>query len=212
MSREIIRIFNKRWKQYDEWFEKHQKIYQSEIIALKKIIPSGLGLEIGVGTGRFASSLSVRFGLDPSFNMLKCARRRNVGVIQGLGENLPFKDESFNFILIVVTICFVDEPLNLLRESVRILRKKGELILGILEKKSAWVRFYEARADQSKFYEDAHFFSAEEILQTFKNIGIEYRGAYQTLLQSPPDISKIEEPRKGFGQGGFVVLKAVKKK
>lgn len=118
---------------------------------------------------------------------------------------------SFHFILIVVTICFVVDPLELIKEAFRTLRKKGVLILGIIEKESRWGRFYEAKASRSKFYKAAHFFSADEILSFFKKTPGDYREAFQTLLQPPPDIRGIEEPRKGYGQGGFVVLKFIKR-
>lgn len=212
MNREKSDIFDKNWKQYDEWFERHQVIFQSEIKALKKITPSsGTGLEIGVGTGRFASALSVKFGLDPSLNMLRLAKERNILAVQGVGEALPFKNESFHFILIVVTICFVVDPLKLIKEAFRTLRKKGVLILGIIEKESQWGRFYEAKASRSKFYKAAHFFSADEILSFFKNIPGECQEANQTLFQDPSDIREVEEPRRGFGLGGFVVFKTIKK-
>lgn len=212
MNREKVNIFDKNWKQYDDWFDHHQAIFQSEIRALRKVTPSsGLGLEIGVGTGRFASQLSVRFGLDPSYNMLKLAKARNIQIIQGAGESLPFKNETFNFLLIVVTICFVDNPLQFLNEAFRILKQNGVLIIGIIEKESHWAKFYEAKAARSKFYKDVRFFRAEEIISLFENTQGEYKQAFQTLLQSPPDIKEIEKPRKGFGQGGFVILKAIKK-
>jgi hypothetical protein len=50
-----------------------------------------------------------------------------------------------------------------------------------------------------------------EILGIFKKIGMELQEAFQTLFQPPPDVRKKEDPRRGFGQGGFVVLKAMKK-
>ena len=126
MSREKVRIYDKNWQEYDEWYDSHQAIYQSQIKVLKKIVPSGRGLEIGVGTGRFASPFSVEFGLDPSFNMLKLAKQRNIKVIQGFGENLPFKNESFHFISIVFTIWLVDDPPRFLKETVRTLKKRGD--------------------------------------------------------------------------------------
>jgi ubiquinone/menaquinone biosynthesis C-methylase UbiE len=210
MRREKFKIFDETYQEYDEWYESHQAIYRSQIKALKKIIPPGQGLEIGVGTGRSASPLSVQFGLDPSFNMLKLARQRNIKVVQGYGEDLPFKNETFNFVTIVYTIELVDDPLHCLREAVRTLKKRGALILGILDRKSSWGKFYEQKKTQSKYYKFFRFFSPEEILQIFKDIPVEFKETVQTLFHAPPDIQKIEEPRKGYGQGGFVVLKAVK--
>lgn len=210
MNTEKIKTYNKNWKEYDEWFETHQAIYQSEIKALRKIVPSGQGLEIGVGTGRFSSPFSVQYGLDLSFNMLKIAKQKNIKVIQGIGENLPFKNDSFNFILIVLTLWLIDDSFCFLKEAVRTLKKNGVLIIGIINRKSSWGRFYEQKATKSKFYKAGHFFSAEEIIQILKNIKVEFKEAWQTLFQSPPDIREIEKPIKGSREGGFVVLKAIK--
>ena len=211
MSEEKVEYYDQNWREYDEWYDRHPAIYKSELNVLKKTIPSGAGLEIGVGTGRFASPLSVEFGLDPSFNMLKLAEQRGVTVIRGVGENLPFKNESFNFTLIVLTIWLVDNPLRVLKEAARVLKKRGALILGLLDRESSWGKFYERKAAKSLFYKCPHFFSPKEILQIFRDISMEFKAAFQTLLQPPPDIKYEEEPMRGYGQGGFVVLKAIKK-
>ena len=211
MPKEKVEYYDQNWHEYDNWYDSHPALYESELSALKKAIPLGVGLEIGVGTGRFASPLSLEFGLDPSFNMLKLAEQRGVTVIQGIGENLPFKNESFNFALIVLTIWLVDNPLRVLREAVRVLKKRGELILGILDRESSWGKFYMRKAAKDSFYSSPHFFSPEEILLIFKDISLEFDAAFQTLIQPPPDIQYREKPEKGYGQGGFVVLKAIKK-
>ncbi len=212
MQREKVRIFDDNWKAYDQWYERHQAIFRSEIRTLKRVTStSGLGLEIGVGTGRVALSLSVPYGLDPSIKMLKLAKERGIQVVQGVGEALPFKNETFHFALIVVTICFVENPFKVIKEAFRILQKKGVLILGIIDRESNWGRFYEAKASQSKFYEAAHFFSSEEILELLLKASGEYRESYQTLYQSPSEIQETEDPRIGYGKGGFVVFKSIKK-
>jgi len=212
MRREKVNHYEKNWQEYDEWYDTHQAIYKSEIKALEKVMPPGRGLEIGVGTGRLASPFSVRFGLDPSFNMLKLAKQRNIKVLQGFGEDLPFKNESFHFISVLFTIWLVDDPPRFLKEAVRTLKKNGTLILGITDRNSSWGKFYEQKEAQSKFYSAGQFFSPEEILEIFKNIDVEFKEAFQTLFQPPPDIKDIEEPRRSFGKGGFVVLKAIKNK
>jgi len=211
MPKEKVEYYDQNWQEYDSWYDSHPALYESELKALKKAMHLGVGLEIGVGTGKFASPLSLEFGLDPSFNMLKLAEQRGVTVIQGIGENLPFKNESFNFVLIVLTIWLVDNPLSVLRETVRVLKKRGALILGILDRESSWGKFYMRKATKSSFYKSPHFFSPEEILLIFKDISLEFDAAFQTLIQPPPDIKYREEPEKGYGQGGFVVLKAIKK-
>ncbi|MCK4645088.1 MAG: class I SAM-dependent methyltransferase [Candidatus Aminicenantes bacterium] len=211
MSREKVSYYDKNWQEYDDWYDTHQAIYQSEIKALERVIPSGRGLEIGIGTGRFSFHFSVRFGLDPSFNMLKLAMERNIKVVQGFGEILPFKNESFHFISIVFTIELIADPLCFLKEAVRALKKNGTLILGIIDRNSLWGKFYKQKSAQSKFYTGFHFFSPEEILEIYQNINVEFKEAYQTLYQPPPNIIDLEEPKRGFGQGGFVVFKGIKK-
>lgn len=41
--------------EYDAWFEKHLNFYKSELLAMKQAVPlHKKGIEIGVGSGRFA--------------------------------------------------------------------------------------------------------------------------------------------------------------
>jgi len=58
-------VFDTYTEEYEEWFERHKFAYLSEIEALKKVIPAGKGLEVGVGTGRFAKPLGIDTGIDP---------------------------------------------------------------------------------------------------------------------------------------------------
>lgn len=65
---------------YDEWFVRHEAVYQSELLAVRALLPcTGLGLEVGVGTGRFAAPLGIQIGLDPAAAMLARARKRIFG-------------------------------------------------------------------------------------------------------------------------------------
>lgn len=42
-------------RRYDDWFERHRAAYLSELLAVRALLPwEGRGLEVGVGTGRFA--------------------------------------------------------------------------------------------------------------------------------------------------------------
>lgn len=206
MRKEIAEHYDRHCREYEEWIKSHPHIHESEVLAFQKVVPAGAGLEIGVGTGRLASALSIRYGLDPSRKMLKLAQQKNVWVVQGYGENLPFKKESFHFVLIMYTIELADDALLFLKEAVRTLKKRGVLILGISNLNSAWGKFYEQEAAKGFW----HFYSIEEILGFFKKISIEFQEAFHTHFHAPPDIKGIEEARKGFGAGGLVVLKGVK--
>ena len=66
-------------------------------------------MEIGVGTGRFAEPLGFREGVEPSPAMAERARRRGLEVTDGVAENLPLPDATYDVALMVTTICFVDD-------------------------------------------------------------------------------------------------------
>ncbi|MCK7511918.1 MAG: CGGC domain-containing protein [Desulfobacterales bacterium] len=90
MAQPLVEHFQKTAASYDAWYDAHPALYRTELAALKKAVPGGgRGLEIGVGTGRFASRLSVRYGLDPSPGMLGQARHRGIRAVRGFGEALP---------------------------------------------------------------------------------------------------------------------------
>jgi ubiquinone/menaquinone biosynthesis C-methylase UbiE len=47
------------------------------------------GLEIGVGTGRFAKILGMEYGIDPSERMLSIAKERGIKTFVGRGRIYP---------------------------------------------------------------------------------------------------------------------------
>lgn len=201
------KLFDENWERYDDWFEKHKNTYSSELKALKKVITEGFGLEVGVGSGRFAQPLGANIGIDPSRNMLKLAKKRGIQVILGEGENLPFKDFTFDFVLVVVTLCFVDNPENILNEASRVLKKGGRLIVGEINRESQLGQLYDSKREKSEFYKLAAFYSGNEIIEMFNKAGIRYIESYQTFLES---LKIEEEPKKGADRGGFVVIAGVK--
>ena len=56
--------FDEQPNDYDAWFENHPDLYLSELEAVRIFIPAkGSGVEIGVGTGRFAVPLGILIGV-----------------------------------------------------------------------------------------------------------------------------------------------------
>lgn len=97
--------FDTHFERYDAWFERNALAYQSELLSVRALLPlEGAGLEIGVGTARFAAPLGVRVGLDPSKPMLDVAAARGILAVQGAAEALPFRDGAFDYALAVTTI------------------------------------------------------------------------------------------------------------
>jgi len=74
--------------------------YISELLALRPFVPwLGRGIEIGVGSGRFAAPLGVQVGIDPSPAMLARAAARGITIVEGTAEDLPFADAGFDHAL-----------------------------------------------------------------------------------------------------------------
>jgi len=201
--------FDQYYKKYDFWYEKNKWAYLSELEALKEFIPEDKrGIEIGVGTGRFAVPLNISLGIDPSKKMLEIARQRGVNTRWGFGEDLPFLNATFDYVAIIITICFADDPLKVLRESKRVLKDEGEIILGVIDKDSFLGKFYQTK--ESIFYQQANFFSVKELEALLIKIGFNDFVYCQALFQFPDEMKSIERPREGYGEGGFVVIKAGK--
>ena len=198
-------IFDQYWRRYDAWYDKHKFAYFSEVEAIKKVLPrKGNGLEVGVGTGRFASVLGIHYGIDPSGKMAKLAQNRGIKIKIGNGENLPYRDEEFDYILIAITICFVKEPEKVICEANRVLANNGKIMLGIVDKNSFLGKFYQEK--KSLFYKEVTFFSVKEIIKLLKNNKFGNFSFYQTIFNLPEEIKTIEAPLKGYGKGGFVVI------
>lgn len=68
-----IAPFERHVAEYDEWFERYPFVYESELAALRQqmlSLPENLlGLEVGVGTGRYAAPLGIKEGIEPSEEM-----------------------------------------------------------------------------------------------------------------------------------------------
>ncbi|GBC85638.1 Ubiquinone/menaquinone biosynthesis C-methyltransferase UbiE [bacterium HR11] len=202
---------------YDEWYDRPfgRSAYVAEVACLQRLKPTfQRGLEVGVGTGRFASMLGVAFGLDPSQVELRIARARGVQPVQGVGEALPFLAESFDLVLIVVTLCFVEDPVRVLLESVRVLTPGGHVLLGLILQDSPWAEFYQTKARQGHpIYRLARFYSFEQVVSWLEAAGLRVEGVASTLFEPPQDIEPIRnlEIRDGFWPAaGFTCIRAGK--
>ncbi len=201
-------IFDKHSDKYDAWYDRNRFAYLAEVKAIKRVIPGeGRGLEVGVGTGRFASALGIDVGIDPSPKMLALAKERGVDIRTGVGEDLPFKDNEFDYLLMVITLSFVQNPKKVIRECRRVLRRSGRIIIGIVDKDSFLGRYYKTKRD-SIFYRSANLFNVNEVVGLLRDAKFKKLSFHQTLFRLPNEVGSIEEIKEGFGEGGFVVIAA----
>ncbi|HXF71068.1 MAG TPA: class I SAM-dependent methyltransferase [Actinomycetota bacterium] len=203
------RLFERLAERYDAWYEGPvgRVVFPLEVACLRPLL-EGLPpprLEVGVGSGRFARALGVGYGLDPAHAPLLLAAARGVRVVRGVGERLPFRDGAFGAVLVVVTLCFADDPALLLREARRVLRPGGGVVLGDVFAESPWgERYRELGQAGHPFYAAARFLTREELAGALRGAGLRVVRARSTLRQPPTDapapepVVEGDDPAAGF--------------
>jgi SAM-dependent methyltransferase len=205
----IMPVFEEGAQEYDAWFDRHRAVYESEIMALRRFLPPLQGgLEIGVGTGRFAVPLGLQVGVEPAKSMADLAHRRGITVVRGVAEALPFRDLSFHLAVLVTVLCFLPAPLLALREAARILKPGGRLIIGMIDRDSPLGQRYEAHKRESAFYHQAHFYPVRQVIDWIGKLPFRGVQTCQTLFRDLGETTGPEPVQDGHGGGGFVVIAA----
>ncbi|MFA5089685.1 MAG: class I SAM-dependent methyltransferase [Candidatus Omnitrophota bacterium] len=104
--------------------------------AASNFFKGGRLLDVGCGDGEFLKNLKQRFtaracGVDISETALKIAQSSNYdsGFISGEITDLPFKDNTFDFITIVEVAEHIIDTYSLFKELFRVLRPHGRLLV-----------------------------------------------------------------------------------
>jgi len=192
--------FDKYSNEYDNWFVTNKYAFQSELNAIKKVLPSkGKGIEIGVGSGIFAEPLGITEGIEPSLAMRKKAMQKNIKAINAVAENLPYSDRSIDFALMITTICFVDDINKSFDEAYRILKDTGILIIGFVDKNSPIGKMYLEHKNESIFYTDAVFYETEDLYDILNKAGFEIENTFQTVFGQIDKIKNVQDVLEGYG-------------
>ncbi|MBI5192843.1 MAG: class I SAM-dependent methyltransferase [Nitrospirae bacterium] len=211
LSQNNIKIFNHFTHEYDEWFDINRFAYLSEIEAVRRFLPcTGIGIEIGGGTGRFSEPLGVKIVVEPAGGMTQVAKLRGLEVIRAIAEQLPFADSSIDYALMVNVICFLSDPLTALNEVRRILKPDGCIIIAIIDKESQLGRKYEHSKGAHKFYSQAIFYSTQQVKEFLNTLNFQNIQICQTIFNDVNNMDKPDPVLEGFGSGGFVVLSGIK--
>lgn len=112
----------------------------------------GRVLEVGVGTGLnlgYFTDADLLVGVDPDPHMLRRASRRAgeaacpVRFIQASAHHLPLEHDSFDTVVVSLSLCTIPDPAGALREVRRVLSADGTLVFleHVRSEHSATARF-----------------------------------------------------------------------
>ena len=166
---------------YERWLKKPESMaaFELETRLMQTLLKPMRGesvLDIGCGTGACLHAfldmgLQVT-GLDPSTYMLDIASR-NIGnradLYQGYAEDLPFDDNSFNYVCLFTTLEFVDDSQKALEEACRV--AKDRIFIGVLNRYA--IKSIQRRVKgmfTATIFNHAQFFSVWELKQQIRQI------------------------------------------
>ncbi len=132
-------------RDYEAWYEQgfgRRAVRQEEALLhqqLQQFTGATSLLEVGCGTGHFTRWFAQQglhvIGLDVSPAMLEQARLHNgARYLQGDAQALPFENQQFELVALITTLEFVTDPVQVLREAMRVARQG--LLLGVLNRQS----------------------------------------------------------------------------
>ena len=107
----------------------------------------------------------------------------------------------------VTAICFFDDVQKAFNEAYRILKPDGFIIIGFIDRNSPLGQMYEQKKDTSKFYNEAIFYSVNEVTEYLKKAGFKSFIYKQTIFGTENIIYPVLDE---YGKGSFVVVKADK--
>lgn len=225
-GREKDRLFDEWPEKYDRWFTTPIgsliKKFEAELI-LDLLRPGReeIILDAGCGTGVFTLDIlslgSHVIGLDISVPMLMRARQKTEGypfrMVLGNMLDLPFPESSFDKVVSVTALEFIEDAKSAISELFRVTKKGGCIVVATLNSLSPWAlrRRFEAKKGHMIF-EKAIFRSPDELRSLGSVEGIVRTAIHFQKEEDPIRAVNIEMEgqTKGLNTGAFVAARWIK--
>lgn len=172
-----------RAARYDAWFTTPLGAAMDEaesgaVLELAAPRPGERALDAGCGTGLYTRRLvaagATVTGVDADEEMLAAAGAATAGAsfVQADVAALPFDDGTFDLSLAVTVLCFVADPLRVVRELVRVTRPGGRVVLAELNSRSLWAAWRRVRGwTGSTTWKQARFSTPSELARLLDRSG-----------------------------------------
>ncbi|MGE3689758.1 MAG: class I SAM-dependent methyltransferase [Novosphingobium sp.] len=153
-------------------------------------------LDVGCGDGALMADLHRKganvTGIDPDDAMLAAARLRadasglDFRLLPGTADALPFADCSFDRVVAITVLCFIDRPDVAIAEMARVLRPGGHIILGELGKWNVWAAVRRIKGWLgSPVWRAARFRTAAELRSLLTRQGLLVRAVRGAIFYAP---------------------------
>ncbi len=227
MSKEKTQFFDEWPEAYDRWFTTPigslvKKIEAKFIMDLLKPKQGEVILDAGCGTGVFTLDIlsigSKVIGLDISLPMLIYARKKLKGypfqtVLSDI-LNLPFRENSFDKVVSVTALEFIENAKGAVEELFRVTQKGGCVVVATLNSLSPWALRRKAEAkEKHTLFERAIFRSPDELSSLASVEGVVKTAIHFQKEDDPERAIEVEHEgqRRNLNTGAFVAVRWKKK-
>ena len=209
-EKKVHKVFENISQNYDKMnsvisFQQHI-IWRKATMKLMDVKKGSKALDICCGTGDWSIALAEATGpdghvtgLDFSENMLKVGEEKvkslnlqNVELIHGNAMELPFEDNSFDYVTIGFGLRNVPDYLRVLQEMHRVLKPGGMAVC------------LETSQPTMPGFRQAYYFYFKHIMPLFGKLFAKSYEEYSWLQESARDFPGMKELAGLFKQAGFV--------
>jgi ubiquinone/menaquinone biosynthesis C-methylase UbiE len=223
MNRERGQLFDEWPEAYDRWFTSPIgsliKKFEVELIQdLLRPQKDEMILDAGCGTGIFTTDIlscgSQVIGLDISLPMLLHAGRKLKGypfqMVLADILNLPFPKNSFDKVVSVTALEFVEDAKGAVGELFRITKRGGCIVVATLNSLSPWASRRKAEAKENHtIFEQAIFRSPDELLSLAPVKGVVRTAIHFQKTDDPESAVGMEQEgrKRNLNTGAFVAVR-----
>jgi len=172
-------------------------------------------LEIGCGFGSFVVTTRQMgfesFGLEPdqicystAMEILAINELPTDIIVKGVGESLPYDDNSFDYVVSFQVLEHTQDPAKVLKEAIRVLKPGGYLYFNIPNHNFIWEAHYgliwptflprsitklylKLRGRDPKFFDSIQLLNKRKLMEFIANSDIEIIGFGETLWEKRMD-------------------------
>lgn len=181
---------------------------------METLLPaSGTGVEVGAGTGIFTQHLTssdrVILCLDQSPHMIERARAKGLDAVLTVAELFPFRRGSLDFVFMVTTIEFLNDPVAALMSIRSSLKKRSPIVVLAINKESKWGEHYiRLGLSGDHIFRHARIYSINDLESMLAEAGFTVSDEVGTLTKGPEEPEEEPSIAENIEGAGAVFLKA----